>query len=247
MKEPPYAHRTPEYLAAYDKWQAKWRDRIEQFYVEFVCGDDLPWKREYNQEQPYVCPHCKRVIPVKKIKHVDSFYQPTLLRAIAPSIRCAWGCAKCVRALEARLRKQFVRKCFYCHNIYLKFQSGFDCICPNCLTDDIKREATVVQDHRNRAQTIGEDDSLNIIEWMQTLRDFKFHCAYCTAGFYECLEHFIPLGKGRGTMVNNCVPACQRCNSIKKNHHPLKDAKMFWGMDITGVDRYLRKRKRARI
>lgn len=64
------------------------------------------------------------------------------------------------------------------------------------------------------AKSRGEEYSLTLEQWLLTLAHFGYCCAYC-GGTYALLEHFIPIGEGVGTVVKNCVPACQSCNRLK--------------------------------
>lgn len=80
--------------------------------------------------------------------------------------------------------------------------------------------ARQVSTQRWRAKKIGEPDTLTVQQWEQTMDHFDWKCAYCQQSELLCLEHFIPLGMGLGTIQSNCVPACDDCNKKKRNTHP---------------------------
>jgi hypothetical protein len=80
-------------------------------------------------------------------------------------------------------------------------------------------EMTRVREQNRRARFHNAVATLTIAEWEQTLADFHSICAYCQVRPFSVLEHFIPFGHvGEGTYVNNCLPACQSCNTLKKNY-----------------------------
>ncbi len=75
-----------------------------------------------------------------------------------------------------------------------------------------------VRGQNARARSMKAIATLTLTEWEQTIRDFQGLCAYCRVRPFVALEHFIPFGlEGDGTHVNNCLPACQPCNNLKKN------------------------------
>ena len=74
--------------------------------------------------------------------------------------------------------------------------------------------------HRARTWTVNEMCTLTGYEWESTLAHFQYRCAYCLSVGTLCLEHFVPLGFGVGTVKWNCVPACRTCNGKKRNIHP---------------------------
>jgi 5-methylcytosine-specific restriction endonuclease McrA len=61
--------------------------------------------------------------------------------------------------------------------------------------------------------------TLTLKEWLDTLENFHWRCAYCH-GKYEVMEHYIPVTQGGGTTAENCVPGCYKCNSKKSDSHP---------------------------
>ena len=84
----------------------------------------------------------------------------------------------------------------------------------------MERERRRVQTQNYRALQAGLPATLTLEEWLQTLADFNGLCAYCMERHFEHLEHFIPIDAGGGTTVDNCVPACGRCNYSKGSDDP---------------------------
>lgn len=73
------------------------------------------------------------------------------------------------------------------------------------------------QKRRSRAKEV--ETTLTLDQWEKIKSYFGNHCAYCGKGEGETLakEHFIPLSKGGEFTHNNIVPACQTCNSSKRD------------------------------
>lgn len=59
--------------------------------------------------------------------------------------------------------------------------------------------------------------TLTLPEWEQAKQYFDNRCCYC--GSKEALkqDHFVPIHSGGAYTLDNIVPACQRCNSSKKD------------------------------
>lgn len=70
-----------------------------------------------------------------------------------------------------------------------------------------------------RAKEAGVPATLTLAQWLKTLNAFHWKCAYCL-GPFECLDHYIPVVAGGGTVEDNCFPACITCNSKKSGTHP---------------------------
>ena len=56
-------------------------------------------------------------------------------------------------------------------------------------------------------------------QWKQILEMFNFRCAYCGSDIKmrPTQDHVIPISKGGTHTIDNIVPACQSCNSSKKD------------------------------
>jgi len=60
-------------------------------------------------------------------------------------------------------------------------------------------------------------------QWRQRLEEFGHHCAYCWASDVKLTkDHLIPITRGGQHTIDNIVPACQPCNTRKKNHSMLE-------------------------
>jgi hypothetical protein len=79
-------------------------------------------------------------------------------------------------------------------------------------------EEKTLQAHLSRARRANVRADLTIQQWIETLAHFNFGCAYCNRRGYEALDHYIPIKKGGGTTVSNCVPSCNRCNVRKDSN-----------------------------
>lgn len=88
--------------------------------------------------------------------------------------------------------------------------------------DDKKvlNETRKVRYHNSRAKKANLPATLTLDQWAEALEYFQWKCAYCQKNEYTILEHYIPLGHGKGTTVDNCVPACGSCNNIKQSWNP---------------------------
>ena len=76
----------------------------------------------------------------------------------------------------------------------------------------IRKEEERVARNNNRATKIGLPATLTLPQWLWTLNQFNFRCAYCRKAPYGTMDHVRPLAHGGGTTGKNCVPACKECN-----------------------------------
>ncbi len=81
---------------------------------------------------------------------------------------------------------------------------------------------TQVRNARNRARKLGRRADITTEEWQEALEDFDFSCAYCGRKYddlkpYFTIDHYTPLATGGGSCIDNCVPSCVKCNSLKGN------------------------------
>jgi 5-methylcytosine-specific restriction endonuclease McrA len=113
-------------------------------------------------------------------------------------------------------------------------------VCKACDTPALKKERLRVLTHLRRAYSAGLPATLSLAEWLHTLQDFNGLCAYCQQRQFEALEHFIPIDAGGGTTVQNCVPACGRCNTTKGTSNPdSQQLDLFINENRERVRRYL--------
>lgn len=124
----------------------------------------------------------------------------------------AFYCPECAEVAK----RYWSRICYGCGAVYYAKRSnerrGF---CTDCRGNAPTKETARLIAHIERALQVDEIGDLTPVQWVQTLRDFNYKCAYCQERKYECLEHVVSLGKGAGTTVTNCVPACMICNTRK--------------------------------
>lgn len=66
-----------------------------------------------------------------------------------------------------------------------------------------------------RARREGLPATLTEEQWEEALEHFNHVCAYCGKHPWRCVEHATPLPPG-GTTIDNCVPSCSMCNSLKR-------------------------------
>lgn len=113
------------------------------------------------------------------------------------------------------------RHCLLCGKSYVTpARSDRDRLCPDCRTPSLNDEVDRWRGARRTTERLGLETSLSFPQWVKSIKHFRGLCAYCQEKPFNVMEHFIPTLLGGGTTMTNCVPACQSCNTIKKNHHP---------------------------
>lgn len=100
------------------------------------------------------------------------------------------------------------------------------------------RESARVKAHLKIAKRLGTQATLTLAEWNQTISDFKGMCAYCLSRQFEVLEHFISVNIA-GTHAGNCLPACSRCNSRKRDLTGETLIELFGREVIVNAQKYL--------
>lgn len=158
-------------------------------------------QRERDAHQRFSCDHkgCKTVARFKDMVVIDTYRY----------------CRACVDTY-------YTKNCIGCNGIFFTRNEQ---LCENCraryAADFVKVGAA-----RTRARKEGLPASLSDNDWLATLKFFNHRCAYC-GGDYQCIEHFIPISRGGGSTITNCVPACYSCNSKKKDLHPYKESELI--------------------
>ena len=66
-----------------------------------------------------------------------------------------------------------------------------------------------------QARRLHAQATLTLVDWLMTLDDFDWQCAYCQAKPFQVMSHFVPLPTG-GTTPDNCVPACYSCRASRR-------------------------------
>jgi len=152
---------------------------------------------------------------------------------------------------------QLTGVCQLCEHKYI-YKEGKSKLCPACATDRTVREARRLRRHLGDAEVFRTPATLTLQQWLATLDYFSWKCAYCLKEPYEYLEHFIPFLNDKtdinfcvvigGTSVQNCVPACHKCNSRKGRNSPEYIWKISCGVErglfptlamIERINRYL--------
>jgi 5-methylcytosine-specific restriction endonuclease McrA len=78
------------------------------------------------------------------------------------------------------------------------------------------------RNHIERLKAVGKWHGLprlTLAEWTQRYEQFDHRCAYCLQKFDTIrdlwIEHLVGVGEGGTHRVENCVPACPKCNQQK--------------------------------
>jgi hypothetical protein len=80
----------------------------------------------------------------------------------------------------------------------------------------IIREVDRVEAQLFKARSLRAPATLTIVDWLITLNDFQWICAYCQLKPFQVMSHVLSLPHG-GTTVENCVPACYSCGRSGKS------------------------------
>ena len=159
------------------------------------------------EDQPVECFGCGSVFPRKELRAIDEI----------PGYRWARYCLVCVE----EIRRAHARRCLLCGAAYRAGMPGdVDGLCPACCSPERQRELARVRNHLARARVQDLLADLTLAGWLAALDHFGRSCAYCRSCPFTDLDHFIPLSAGGGTTAANCVPACSRCNSVKRALDP---------------------------
>ncbi len=128
--------------------------------------------------------------------------------------RYCYPCAEEIRAAHAR-------RCLLCGAPYLaRLPADPDSLCLACSTPSRLRELARVRYHLGRAAALSLPATLTLSQWLAAIEHFAGRCAYCDTVSFTDLDHFVPLSAGGGTTAANCVPACGRCNTLKRGLDP---------------------------
>lgn len=124
--------------------------------------------------------------------------------------------------------------CSYCDKIYPSLlMQDRDYVCSKC-----RHISELVKIQNMRAKKLDLPATLTVWQWREAIRYFNGKCAYGDHA-YEVLEHYLPVTKGGGTIVGNCVPACNACNLKKGNRHPDQLHKFFPSDNLARIREYL--------
>lgn len=77
-------------------------------------------------------------------------------------------------------------------------------------------------------------EGFTVDHWKELLRRANGICVYCLKEKANSVDHFIPLKIGGRDDFRNIVPSCTRCNSTKRESHPIP-----WVLKKFGPDRLI--------
>lgn len=82
---------------------------------------------------------------------------------------------------------------------------------------------TVCNVRNGLAKKSGLTGRVEYEDWLKQIELFNSSCAYCLVKIEENLnmDHVIPLAGGGEHAINNVVPCCDHCNSVKFARGPL--------------------------
>jgi hypothetical protein len=106
------------------------------------------------------------------------------------------------------------------HEFHARSRPAPFAICPQCDSPGVAFAMSSLAAQLQRARKLNLPATLTPREWLDTLDDFGWLCAYCRRAEFACMDHFVPVTRGGGTTHNNCVPCCVSCNSTKGSRHP---------------------------
>lgn len=90
--------------------------------------------------------------------------------------------------------------------------------------------------HVRRVNMAKVTRKFNMRQWFDTVGYFNYSCAYCGDKTKKlCQDHIIPISKLGDHTKNNIVPACQSCNSKKRDHNM---EEWYIKQDFFNDDRY---------
>jgi 5-methylcytosine-specific restriction endonuclease McrA len=146
----------------------------------------------------------------------------------------------CLHCIEQAAEGQFIQ-CKECDKKTASYTAKG--ICYDCeIKSPYSGQVTL---HLARARQAGTPATLTLREWVTAVEYFGNKCAYCRLRPFEVLEHFLPISLGGGTTAENCVPACQSCNSKKGDAHPNRFVRLFSAEIIEHIQQYLASDKRG--
>jgi 5-methylcytosine-specific restriction endonuclease McrA len=201
--------------------ESDWESVINDLYQKREQGIQ---EREAHMNTPYPCRRCGVKVLIRDLKSIDSI----------PGKHSNY-CQSCVDLTV----KEYTRTCGLCDKPYIitKITVAYD-LCDDCYDQGTAYEHQRVRNHLRRAKELQLPATLTLKQWLAALDHFEWLCAYCDGEFSD-LEHFMPLGPGSSTSVDNCVPACGSCNSKKHDCHPDELDGLFPADNLTRIREYL--------
>lgn len=77
-----------------------------------------------------------------------------------------------------------------------------------------RREATRRRQKRVKANG---GPGVSVKDWERLCRRHQMRCAYCQSASPLTMDHVVPLARGGWHAIGNILPACQPCNSSKRD------------------------------
>jgi len=156
-----------------------------------------------------------------------------------PASLVGWYCVACARLVTENCRKI----CAKCGAIFVIWHPDItEPLCKSCRAKDEYHIKQQIYRARAASKKAGNKSNLTYDQWVKTLIDFNYKCAYCGDDYY-ILEHFRPIRYGGETTVKNCIPACIACNSRKSNNMPGSPFKGCGRDKLKEIRSYLAKRR----
>lgn len=119
------------------------------------------------------------------------------------------------RSVEHADRDDRLSRCTTCRVEAAIHIRGYHRLCDTCRAQTRQRTtSTNIGPALSTSRRHGLAATLTVDEWLTTIRKFNDRCAYCNEDWYV-VEHVTPTGRGGGSILSNCLPACYRCNKIK--------------------------------
>ncbi|GHO84910.1 HNH endonuclease [Dictyobacter formicarum] len=130
------------------------------------------------------------------------------------------------------------KRCWVCNAVITWGQS--DTACKVQCRSLLYAESYRIERHKEESYRKNRPCRLQLGEWAETLRHYKWRCAFCK-GPFESLDHFVPVSQGGATRVGNVVPACLQCQIAKGGLLP-EEVEAIPRDVIERIARYLQRR-----
>lgn len=166
------------------------------------------------------CEGCYKPYPIKSLfKH--------------PKVEVRWS-GFCIDCFDPLLKAAYIT-CIGCGKHTLEYGSSKS-VCLECHSK--YPDWALVQSHLGRAKKVDAPATLTVAAWTATVHHFNGKCAYCNKRKYQVLEHYKPISLLGGTVNDNCLPACNRCNGTKGDLHPDDFEPLFPSENIARIKAY---------
>ena len=85
------------------------------------------------------------------------------------------------------------------------------------------RDAANLYNHNRRVKMYNSGgDGISIKQREELMSSYLNRCAYCGKTGKLEIDHIVPISNGGEHSINNAVPACRHCNSVKNNRSLLQ-------------------------